>query len=61
MGIAYIKCREKGRKAWWFLSDNGINRLRVHAVRFADIDAAQRVIDANRADNPEWDFKAVAA
>jgi hypothetical protein len=61
-GPAFVKCREKGRKTWAFLTPGaGLNRLRVHAARFDTLAKAQALIDENAADNPEWDFKAVPA
>jgi hypothetical protein len=59
--VHYVKCREVGRKAWAFLAPDGVSRLRVHAARFSDAAKAQALIDANAADNPEWEFKVVAA
>ena len=54
----HIKIREKGKKAWYFLtSRGGMNRLRVHAATFKDEAAAQAVIDENKADNPEFEWK----
>ena len=58
---AYVKCREVGRKQWGFLARDGVNRLRVHALRFEDLAKAQALIDENKDDNPEWEFKAVEA
>ena len=55
--VAYVKCRKKGRKTWLFLTANGVNRLRIHAGRFETVEKAQAQIDANTADNPEWEFK----
>jgi hypothetical protein len=54
----HVKCREKGRKAWVFLAPDGVSRLRVHAARFSSEAAAQALIDANAADNPDWEFRA---
>lgn len=55
-----IKVRKRGTKAWWFLSSNGgMNRLRIHAVRFSDQLKAgvnQAVIEAG---NPEYEAKVV--
>ena len=58
---AYVKCREVGQKTWAFLARDGVNRLRVHAVRFENAEKAQALIDANKDDNPEWEFKVVTA
>ena len=54
---AYVKCRRVGRKTWLFLNANGVTRLRIHAGRFETVEKAQALIDANAADNPEWEFK----
>lgn len=59
MTASYIKCREIGKKKWAFLSRNGTNQLRIHAIRFQDEDRAKQVIADNTADNPEWEFKVV--
>jgi hypothetical protein len=55
----HIKVRERGKKAWAFLANGGVNRLRVHASIFASVERAQALIDANAADNPEWEWKVV--
>lgn len=60
-GAAFIKCREIGRKQWAFLTANGCNRLRIHAVRFDTVEKAQALIDENAADNPEWEWLIVPA
>jgi hypothetical protein len=60
-GACFIKVREKGRKAWAFLARGGTSRLRVHASRFETPEKAQALIDANAADNPEWEWKVVPA
>lgn len=58
--VAYVKCREKGRKRFAFLTSNGgLNSLRVHAARFETLAKAQALIDENTAENPEWEFLAV--
>lgn len=57
----YVKCREKGSKGWTFLTSNGCSRLRIHAARFVNAEIAQAFIDANAADNPEWEFRVIAA
>lgn len=55
-----IKCRETGGKSWSFLSSGGgLNRLKIHAARFDSKDKAQAVIDANKDDNPDWEWKVV--
>jgi len=59
--IAMIKVRELGAKRWAFLARNGTTRLRVHALRFESYDKAQRLINENAADNPEWEWKTVPA
>ncbi len=60
--VAFVKCREVGRKSWAFLTSNGeLNRLRIRAARFSSLEKAQALIDENSADNPEWEFKAVVA
>ena len=59
---AYVQCRMVGRKQWRFLTPkDGLNRLRVHAARFETLAKAQALIDANAADNPEWEWRAVEA
>lgn len=55
--VFHIKVRERGRKAWAFLARGGTSRLRVHALTFATAARAQALIDANAAENPEWDWK----
>lgn len=56
----YIKTRMKGDKAWWFLtSKGGTNRLRIYAARFETRGDAQKIIDDNTDDNPEWEWKVV--
>lgn len=54
-----IKLRLKGKKRWAFLSSRGTNLLRIHAVQFATADKAQALIDENRDDNPEWEWRVV--
>jgi hypothetical protein len=60
MDAIYIKGREIGKRAWWFVTgnanDGGMNRLRVHAGRYdpSKIDAAVRIL---REDNPRFEFK----
>lgn len=56
-----VKCRMVGEKKWAFLltSNGGLNNLRIHAGRFASHEKAQALIDDNKADNPEWEFKVV--
>lgn len=57
----HVKVREIGQKQWRFLSRGGTNRLRIHAIQFATRERAQALIDDNAADNPGWEWKAVAA
>lgn len=58
---AHIKLREKGKRQWAFLtSRGGTNYLRIHAARFETVESAQKVIDENAADNPEWEWKVVS-
>jgi hypothetical protein len=60
--VAYVKCREVGKAKFAFLTPKmGLNHLKVHAARFESLEKAQALIDANAADNPEWEFKAVVA
>lgn len=55
-----IKCREVGKKAWAFLTPRGgLSRLRIHAARFDTVEKARALIDANKDDNPEWQFRVV--
>lgn len=53
-----IKVREVGKKRWVFLSREGVNHLRIHALRFTR-EQAERLIAENEADNPEWEWKIV--
>lgn len=54
-----IKLREKGAKAWAFLTPRGGSvRLKIHAARFTRTNAAAEVVKL-AADNPSHDFKAV--
>jgi hypothetical protein len=55
----HVKVREVGKVAWKFLSPKGTTRLRIHALQFT-ADGAQKLIDENADDNPEWEFKATA-
>lgn len=58
----YIKVRRVGDRAWWFLtSAGGTTRLRVHASRFPQRDIAEKLIKDNEPDNPDWEWKVVAA
>ncbi len=55
-----IKCKEVTGKSWSFLTPSGgLNRLKIHAGRFASKEVAEKVIAENAGDNPEWQFKAV--
>lgn len=55
----HIKVREKGKTRWAFLTARGtINYLRLHAAQFTE-ENANKVIQDNQADNPDWEFKAV--
>lgn len=55
-----IKVRKRGTKAWWFLSGNGgMNRLRIHAVRFSDQLKAGVNLALIEAGNPEYEAKVV--
>lgn len=56
--VAYVQCREVGKKAWRFLTPGaGLNRLKIHASRFETAEKAQALIDANKDDNPEWEWR----
>jgi hypothetical protein len=56
--MAYVQCRKVGAKAWRYLtSRDSLNRLRIHAARFESVAKAQALIDANRDDNPEWEWR----
>jgi hypothetical protein len=58
---AHVQCREVGKKTWRYLTSNGgLNRLRVHASRFDTAEKAQKLIDANKDDNPEWEWRVMA-
>lgn len=62
MAIHYVKCREKGKKRFAFLTSKGaLNNLTIHAARFESAEKAEALIAANAADNPEWEFKVVQA
>lgn len=62
MTPSFIKLRVVGAKRWLFLtSAGGCTSLRVHASRFPSAEKAQALIDANKADNPEWEWKVVDA
>jgi hypothetical protein len=52
-----IKCREKGRARYAFLSPKGTNYLRVHASQWQEREAAVRVLNILVDENPDWDFK----
>lgn len=55
-----IKVRMSGKKQWGFLTPKGgVTHLRIHAARWADRDACQRLVADNAPDNPEWEFKIV--
>lgn len=55
-----IKVRKKGTRAWYFLTPSGGRlRLRIHAALYRDKAAAQAVIDASAAANPDYEWKAV--
>ncbi len=52
-----IKVRKKGDRAWSFLGRNGgTNRLRIHALRFTQENAAKFVAE-NSPLNPDWEWK----
>jgi hypothetical protein len=53
-----IKLRKVGAKRFAFVSANGMNYLRVHAVRYATFARAQQAIDAS-GPNEGWQFKIV--
>lgn len=56
-----IKVRKRGAKSWWFLSSGGaMNRLRIHAVRFADKHNAQEQADAIMVNNLDYEAKVVS-
>lgn len=55
----YVKFREVGKKAWWFLASGGSgSRLRVHALRFTESQANEEA-EGNTRINPGFEFKAV--
>ena len=55
---AYVKMRERGKKAFWFVTSSGEGtRLRIHAATFASPKAAQEFVDKYAAENPELEFK----
>ena len=50
--------RERGKKAFWFVSPKGGGtRLRIHAATFASPEAAPEFVDKYAAENPELEFK----
>ncbi len=53
-----IKFREKGGRAFWFLTRTGSTRLRIHASRFTE-EAAAKAVEELRRDNPTIEFKVV--
>lgn len=56
-----IKVRKRGAKSWWFLSSGGaMNRLRIHAVRFADKHNAELQVVLLEASNPDYEAKVVS-
>jgi hypothetical protein len=54
-----IKVRMVGKKKWSFLTRRGTNPLRIHAAQFATPEKAQTLIDDNREENPEWEWRIV--
>lgn len=59
--MKFIKFREKGKRAFKFLTPSGGgNGLRVHAAQFAD-DKVDQVLRELREENPNMDFRAVNA
>lgn len=53
----HVKCREKGKKTWKFMTPRGgLNSLRIHAAQFTE-EKAKAFIEENTPDNPEWEFK----
>jgi hypothetical protein len=58
----FIKVRGPGEKTWAFISPRGgVSRLRIHACRFMNQEAAEELIAGARADDPGWDWKVVPA
>lgn len=57
-----IKVRKRGSKRWDFLTPKGgVTHLRIHAAGFPTVAAAQAVVDASAADNPDWEWRAVGS
>jgi hypothetical protein len=55
----FIKWRNAGEKAWWFLTPNGNgNRKRIHAAQYKATDV-EDVLKTLREDNPDQEFKSV--
>lgn len=55
----HVKVRKVGKKRWGFLtSKSGVNYLRIHAAQFTEAGAIA-LVEENRADNPEWEWKIV--
>jgi hypothetical protein len=56
--VVYIKLRSGNEKRWSFLtSSGGTTYLRIHAARFASAEKAQALIDANKDDNPGFEWR----
>jgi len=54
----HIKLREKGGRAYWFLSGRGgLNRLRIHAAIFTELERAKEVLAKILADNDNLEGK----
>lgn len=55
-----IKWKHKDDKKFVFMTSNGGgNSLKIHAARFETKEAAQKIIDDNVADNPDFKFRVV--
>lgn len=53
-----VKFREKGKKAFWFLTSNGGgNRLRIHAGRFQTFLAAASLVHETTSDPENSTFE----
>lgn len=60
--MAYVKIRERGKKAFWFVTPKGDGtRRKIHAARFATLAEAEAFVAKYAEENPELDFKAVDA
>jgi hypothetical protein len=56
----YVKVREKGKKAFWFLkSDGRTTRLKIHAGVIETKDNVEKLLKVIKAECPELEAKVV--